>query len=134
MVLKAGRRVGASGMLKAGAAGKAPTIISIKLLSREAERKISPAKEAGARPHARLAISVPKRLLKSAVDRNRFKRWVREAFRCHEIRALPVDLLISLTEKIRVERGASGGQTHEAIKYALCQAKKLALLPKGVLR
>lgn len=85
-------------------------------------------------PHARIAISVPKRLLRFAVDRNRFKRWVREAFRHHEIRMLPVDMLISLTEKIWLANDASNGQIQEAIKYTLNQAEKKALLPNGVSR
>ena len=46
--------------------------------------------------HARLAIAVPKRIVKSAVDRNRVKRAIREQFRQHEIRSSPVDILVTL--------------------------------------
>jgi ribonuclease P protein component len=48
---------------------------------------------------ARLAISVPKRLLKSAVRRNRVKRLVREAFRHHSASARPLDMLIVFRAK-----------------------------------
>jgi ribonuclease P protein component len=43
---------------------------------------------------ARLAISVPKRLLKSAVHRNQVKRVVRESFRQHAIAKRPLEILV----------------------------------------
>ena len=46
--------------------------------------------------HGRIAITVPKRVLKSAVDRNLVKRAIREEFRQNTARALPVDLLVML--------------------------------------
>ena len=49
---------------------------------------------------AHMAISVPKRLLKSAVARNRIKRMVREGFRAHMIAATPLNLLVSLSAKV----------------------------------
>lgn len=44
---------------------------------------------------SKIAISVPKRLLKSSVARNRIKRLVREAFRRHRAAAAPLHLLVN---------------------------------------
>ena len=48
----------------------------------------------------RIAVAVPKRLLKFAVDRNRVKRVIREQFRQHQIRACPVDVLVTLQRQL----------------------------------
>ena len=66
------------------------------------------------RAFGRIAIAVPKRILKRAVDRNRIKRAIREAFRHHDVRVANVDLLITLRSKIQaaasaVERSADTG-------------------------
>ena len=53
----------------------------------------------------RLAIAVPKRILKRAVDRNRVKRVIRESFRRHRARVMPVDLLVTLHSR---PKGATG--------------------------
>ena len=126
MVLKEGRSVRANGIM--------PAFISIKLLSRAAkERVVQPGGTVNL-SHARMAISVPRRLLKLAVDRNRFKRWVREAFRHHEIRVLPVDLLVSLIQRVEVANGPPNGLTQEAIKDALSQAKNFVSLAAAKFR
>jgi ribonuclease P protein component len=44
---------------------------------------------------ARLAVAVPKRMLKRAVARNRIKRLIRESFRLHPISKAPQDLLVT---------------------------------------
>ena len=46
--------------------------------------------------YGRIAIAVPKRILKFAVDRNQVKRAIREEFRQNAVRALPVDLLVTV--------------------------------------
>ncbi len=48
---------------------------------------------------ARMAIAVPKRLLKSAVARNRIKRQVREVFRGHVASTAPLNMLVTLKLK-----------------------------------
>ncbi len=53
---------------------------------------------------ARLAIAVPKRVLKKSVDRNLVKRWMREALRQHHGRAACVDLLLTLTAKFNLKK------------------------------
>ncbi len=46
---------------------------------------------------SRIALSIPKRLLKRSVDRNRAKRVLRESFRLHAIREAGIDTLITLS-------------------------------------
>lgn len=42
----------------------------------------------------RLGVSIPRRLLKRAVDRNRFKRLVKEVFRSHESKLPGLDIVV----------------------------------------
>ena len=65
---------------------------------------------------ARLAISVPKRQLKSAVARNRVKRLVREIFRSHAIAAAPLDILVTY----RAKYDARLPKQRAALREALC--------------
>jgi ribonuclease P protein component len=64
----------------------------------------------------RIAIAVPKRILKSAVDRNYVKRVIREQFRQSGFRALSVDVLVTLRSRVGAgqdKRGnvkSTGGQ------------------------
>lgn len=48
---------------------------------------------------SKIAISVPKRLLKSSVARNRIKRLVREEFRVHRIVGVPLHMLVNYQAK-----------------------------------
>lgn len=57
----------------------------------------------GSKPGARIAIAVPKRLLKKAADRNLVKRWIREALRLHDARVVAVDVLLTLTAKVNLK-------------------------------
>lgn len=65
----------------------------------EVNPPVTPAKKTG----ARIAVAVPKRLLKRAVERNLVKRWFREAFRQHPTSLVSVDILLTLTAKIKVK-------------------------------
>ena len=64
---------------------------------------------------ARIAIAVPKRLLRSSVSRNTVKRWIRESFRQHPMRECQVDILITLESTIDFKNNAA------------CQAARLEL-------
>ncbi len=44
--------------------------------------------------HARLGLAVPKRHLRRAVDRNRFKRIVRESFRLNQAGLAGLDIVV----------------------------------------
>lgn len=61
----------------------------------------------------RIAIAVPKRILKSAVDRNRVKRVIRETFRQHPVRGLPVDMLVTLRSDAQPVPGEHDTRTHK---------------------
>jgi ribonuclease P protein component len=65
----------------------------------------------------RIAIAVPKRIFKRAVDRNRIKRVIREEFRHHEVRRCSVDLLITLRSALKptvgsVQENGKSGNRH----------------------
>jgi ribonuclease P protein component len=70
---------------------------------------------------AGIALSVPKRQLKRAVDRNRAKRILRETFRQHELRSAPLELLVTVTS---VPRAIAGNLKQ---KQATQQLREVAL-------
>jgi len=45
---------------------------------------------------SRLGIALTRRLVRSAVERNRVKRLVREAYRVHPVKDSPLDCVVSL--------------------------------------
>ena len=69
----------------------------------------------------RIAIAVPKRILKRAVDRNSVKRVIREEFRQHVLRAAPVDMLVTLrsVEGVRHGEHAMGRQQRQQLRATL---------------
>ena len=54
--------------------------------------------------HARLGIALTRRLVPSALGRNRLKRIVRETFRRHAVKSGGFDCVITLRERIGSER------------------------------
>ena len=73
----------------------------------------------------RIAIAVPKRILNSAVDRNRVKRVIREEFRLHVVRQLPIDMLVTL--RAQVTAGDVGRRTYKRDNHQLRQTLRLLL-------
>ena len=71
----------------------------------------------------RIAIAVPKRILKRAIDRNRVKRVIREEFRHHVLRAVPVDMLVTLGSVAGVRPGehAMGKHQRQLLRGTLAQ-------------
>ncbi len=63
----------------------------------------------------RIAIAVPKRILKLAVDRNRIKRVIREAFRQHDVRRCNIDVLITLRSKVTIAVGLNDHMSQDTI-------------------
>ncbi len=96
--------------------GKAGTPWLLRVLAGEATRGNT------ATSPARLAISVPKRFVKSSVSRNYLKRQAREAFRQHRLRLLPVDMLISVVTPCPDEARAARAANRAALVLLLDQA------------
>ena len=59
--------------------------------------------------NARLGIVVAKKTLSGAVDRNRLKRIIREAFRQHNIKQCKLDLVVMARRAYPQESGAQAG-------------------------
>ena len=78
----------------------------------------------------RIAIAVPKRILKRAVDRNKVKRVIREQFRQDGARKLPVDILFTLQSKptgragIRHTDKQARSQLREVLKQLLADVSR----------
>ena len=73
---------------------------------------------------ARIAVAVPKRLLKSAVSRNTVKRWIRETFRQHPLREQQVDLLITLESKIDLKSDGECRAARRELQGLLLDAQR----------
>lgn len=71
----------------------------------------------------RIAIAVPKRILKRAIDRNSVKRVIREEFRQHALRAVPVDMLVTLRSVVCLRPGehAMGKHQRQQLRGTLAQ-------------
>ena len=82
---------------------------------------------------ARLAIAVPKRLLKSAVSRNIVKRWIREAFRQHPMREQQVDMLITLESKLDLKSGAERQVARQELQGLLSETQRRLQAPPQAL-
>lgn len=74
-------------------------------------------REAALPDMGRLGLIVPKRHLRRAIDRNRFRRIIRETFRTHPIRQVAIDVVVAIhqtfvvkgqAEKTRLAVAANG--------------------------
>lgn len=74
-------------------------------------------------PHARLGIIAGKKAASRAVDRNRARRLIREAFRTAHGRLGPYDLTIQLRGDLR---GESNGRVREELGKLLESVARLA--------
>jgi len=70
-------------------------------------------------PHARLGLAAGKRHLRRAVDRNRFKRIVRESFRVHQDRLAGLDIVV-------LARAAAASASRGELRTSIdCQWRQL---------
>lgn len=74
----------------------------------------------------KLAISVPKRLLKAAVARNRIKRMVREVYRQHVLARLPINLMVIYKSRIDGSDATARGQLRSDLVNLLNEAANRA--------
>jgi ribonuclease P protein component len=96
----------------ASAAGKPiVTIIESRVLGRDASAR--------AVRKSRLAVAVPKRMLKRAVDRNRVKRWMREAFRTTDLSGVDADVLLTLAGRYPIGEATHDARVRESIGQAI---------------
>lgn len=51
--------------------------------------------------HARLGLAISKRVIKTAVGRNRIKRIVRESFRLHQHQLIGLDVVVMCRDGVR---------------------------------
>ena len=104
--------------------------VDARVLNRSAsvidlERELEPAKVCLPKKGARIAIAVPKRLLKKAVDRNLVKRWFREALRLHSVRLVSADMLLTLIAKVKVQDAHEKVQIKQQINDLLASIEAL---------
>jgi len=86
------------------------------------------------RPGLQVAVSVPKRKVRKAVDRNRIKRQIREAWRLRKNRlseqaanlGLRIDILFIYVDHKEVPHGKLEASMHKMIGHLFSQFEKTA--------
>ncbi len=71
---------------------------------------------------SRLGIALTRRLVRSAVHRNRVKRGIREVFRAHAVKALCLDCVVTLREKVDQQSVSSVVQEVRALLDQLARS------------
>ncbi len=121
-VLKRGKRVRPTVLAAVKAVLDARVLGGSDLgLVREGESPAVPAPRSG----ARIAIAVPKRLLKKAVERNLVKRLIRETLRQHGARLVAADMLLTLTAKINLKNASEKLHLKQQISNLFAKAEAL---------
>src|SRR6185369_15662526 len=69
--------------------------------------------------HPRLGITISKRWVKRAVDRNAMRRWIRESFRQQQAQLGAVDILVNLHANVANKEGEA---TQHALRRVLDEA------------
>ncbi len=77
-----------------------------------------------ASPPARLGVAVTRRLAPRAVDRNGFKRAVRETFRRHPVKALAFDCVIALRSRFDAADARIAAREVSGLLDQLCAAQR----------
>jgi ribonuclease P protein component len=67
--------------------------------------------------YARLGLIVPKKIISTAVGRNRVKRLIRESFRLHQADLIGLDVVARIKSKIDADN------LHNALQLGLTQCK-----------
>jgi ribonuclease P protein component len=127
-VLKHGKRV------RPMVSASTKAVVDVRVLGspdvgvvREAESLAKPAPK----PGARIAIAVPKRLLKKAVERNLVKRWIREALRQHGARLVAADMLLTLTAKVNLKDASEKAHLKQQISDLFVRVEALSSTRKS---
>jgi ribonuclease P protein component len=131
-VLKQGRRVRSQPSMGSDQTASIKPCVEARIVTREQEA-VSPDLEICNRTApsgARLAIAVPKRLLKKAVERNLVKRWIREALRQHTARKIPMDVLLTLTAKVNLKLTGEKARVRQQINDLLLTVDDLSIKRK----
>ena len=75
--------------------------------------------------NARLGIIASKKSLPHAADRNRTKRMIRETFRQHAIKILPLDMVVVMKSASTQTRGVqTQGTRSDSLKTLFCRVEK----------
>jgi ribonuclease P protein component len=77
--------------------------------------------------NARLGIIVSKRSFPRSVDRNRVKRFIREAFRHHKIRYCKLDLVVKVTGNCHRNMGMLTDNLNKQFSLVESRCAKLLL-------
>ena len=77
-----------------------------------------------ASPPARLGVAVTRRLAPRAVDRNGFKRAVRETFRRHPVKSLAVDCVIALRSRFDAAQAHGAAREVQSLFDQLCAVQR----------